>query len=77
MNAYLVDQTQQMERAKTFAPRPGLRYGAGLSGRSAPWPPAAAALSCRVTPLSRREARSRLAGIPSRPGKGCASVEQA
>ena len=68
MNAYLVYQTQQMEQlARTFAeirrieervsswPRPSLRCGAALSGRSAPWPPAAGALSCRVTPLSRRE----------------------
>ena len=55
MNAYLISQAQQMEQARTFAeirrieervsamPGPGRRGGAGLSGRSARWPPAAGA----------------------------------
>ena len=60
MNAYLVSQAQQMERARTFAEirrieervstmaRPGRRGGAGLSGRSARWPPAAGASRTRT-----------------------------
>ena len=74
MNAYLVDQTQQMERAKTFAEirrieervssSPGRpRYGAALSGRSAPWPPAErAVMPCE--PLSRCKVPVEAGGIP-------------
>ena len=66
MNAYLVDQTQQMERAKTFAEIRRIEERVSRTAQAKPevrrravWPFGArlpaAALPCRVTPLSRRE----------------------
>ena len=77
MNAYLVYQTQQMERARTFAEIRRIEERVSSMAQAKPevrrravWPFGALAarrraLSCRVTPLSRREVPSRLAGIPA------------
>ena len=82
MNAYLVHQARQMERAKTFAEMRRIEERVSRMGQAKPevrrravWPFGALASRrrravVRMTPLSRREVPVEAGGHPQPSGKG-------